>query len=163
MDETQIDRAVLIRFRAQLTDLEPTSRAYLLAMARDILETLPRAEPTEQGDALIEARFSSMYAEIARRLSERGERNERDAMLLKVFRAVSVGSEQQVNDSLDLSQALDHLHHQRPDWFAAFTLREREGYSHDEVAAELGIGNGAARNRVREAKRFLRGQLGDGA
>ena len=160
MDECSAAYSVLIHFRGALSHMDPKSRAYLTAMARDILDETPPAQKHPSDEAEPARLFAHLVGELARRAAEREARNERDSLLRKALQAIAAGSEDDATDRFAVKQALAALRDRHADWYAAFALREQAGFAHDEVAAELHIGNGAARHRVSLAKRFLREKLG---
>ena len=55
-----------------------------------------------------------------------------------------------------LEWALDRMPEQ---WRVVYTLREIEGFSHDEIADELGISASSSSVRLHRARRFLRDRL----
>ena len=62
----------------------------------------------------------------------------------------------EVETRIALERALDRMPEH---WRIVYTLKEIEGFSHDEIAAELGISPSSSSVRLHRARRFLRDRL----
>ena len=119
---------------------------------QDVFLGLPRALMTYEGRGSLEGwvkrvavRTTLMKLRLRKRKAEIG--------LDQVPETFAMRSTSSPTDRMELEDALAAL----PQVLrTVFTMREVEGYSHDEIGEMLGIGRGASRVRLHRARRLLR-------
>ena len=139
--------AVAWRLTGSMTDAED--------VVHDVFVGLPEALRRYEERGTVDGWLAQITARAAlMRMRSAGRRREtslRDASLVR-----SVERSDQVAEYGDLEREISAL----PDPLrVVFVLREVEGFSHDEIAALLGISTGASRVRLSRALEALRARL----
>ena len=119
---------------------------------QDVFLGLPRALLTYEGRGSLEG-WVKRVAVRTTLMKLRLRKRKAEIALDQVPETFAVRSVSSPSDRIDLEDALASL----PQMLrTVFTMREVEGYSHDEIGEMLGIGRGASRVRLHRARKLLR-------